>query len=437
MSVKLTEEQQKIHDKLLSWMDNISWDDPAGGGNNREALVGYAGTGKTTLLGALASSLESTIFMGRRKIAFCAYTGKATSVLRRKLQASSLNPESYDCGTIHSLFFTTDRCADSNNDAKFFLKDPVLICDKYCLVIIDEASMLGQDMYNMMRNIDIPILLVGDPGQLPPVNQESPKLLLNSTNRLETVHRQAMDNPIIKIATKVRQGADIDEFNGSDVKKKLFINVGTHEKMVAARTAFIKAAYKKENIILCGKNATRVRMNKQVRAQYPNFGELPEFGEKLVNLANNRDLNMMNGQMFYVYSSKRVSDVFYELHLIREENWEGPDKDDYDNGPMLYVLADNSTLNNPDASTYMSERFHDFHYKSEFSYRNESEDYGNNSPMFFDYGYCLSVHKSQGSEWRSVFFLNDKLFKKTDKKAYHRWLYTGITRASEQLILEV
>lgn len=433
MPVNLTEEQQKIHDKLLDWMNNVSWDGP-GGANNRESLVGYAGTGKTTLLGMLASSLETSVFMSGRKIAFCAYTGKATSVLRKKLEASDLNPGSYDCGTIHSLFFTTDRCAESTSESKFFLKDPVLICDKYCLVIIDEASMVGQDLYNMLKDIDVPILLVGDPGQLPPVNQKSPEILMKSKNKLETVHRQALGNPIINLATQVRLGIDVKSFEGSNVKGKLFAQRSAHKTMINVREQFLKVAHEKENIILCGFNSTRIRVNKQIR-EMRGYDELPVFGEKLVNLSNNKELNMMNGQLFYVYSAKSENKDFYSVELIREDHWFGTGED-YEDTPMIRVVSDKNTLHNANAGNYIGDRFKDFYYKSEATYVAENAGCINSSVLFFDFGYCLSVHKSQGSEWKKVFFINDKLYEK-EPASYRRWLYTGITRASEMLVMEV
>lgn len=172
----------------------------------RFLLTGFAGSGKTTLLQRFASNAQRR---GRR-IVLTAPTHKAVSVLRRKLVQAGV--EGVDCRTIHSLLSLRPR---SHGDRRVFERDsraePVLAD----IVVIDECSMIDEQMFRHIKRY-LPVsfvLFVGDPAQLPPVG-EAESLTFGTRRRahLNTIVRQASDNPILKTAGIIResQGKNAD-----------------------------------------------------------------------------------------------------------------------------------------------------------------------------------------------------------------------------------
>lgn len=159
-------------------------------------LGGYAGTGKTTLLGQLRTALHEK--NKKLRVSFCSYTGKATRVMKSKLVSNAALQDQDSISTIHGLLYTP-ILDDKENITGWKRKDEVE-CD---LIIIDEASMIDKEIWNDLLSYHIPIIAVGDHGQLPPIRgtfnvMEHPDL------RLEEIHRQAKGNPIIEVSVKAR-----------------------------------------------------------------------------------------------------------------------------------------------------------------------------------------------------------------------------------------
>jgi len=148
---ELSPDQNTCLDQIMSW-----WTDSK---ESLYTLGGFAGTGKSYLISVLRTKLENI------KVAFCCYTGKATSVLNNKLKHNNSLRSSDKCSTIHSLIYTPD--VDKNGDViGWKLRDNL---DDYDLLILDEASMVSEDVFCDLESFGIPILAVGDHGQLPPV----------------------------------------------------------------------------------------------------------------------------------------------------------------------------------------------------------------------------------------------------------------------------
>jgi exodeoxyribonuclease V len=145
-------------------------------------LSGYAGTGKTTIARQIGYMFP--------KAAFCAYTGKAAHVLREKGVPNSQ--------TIHSLLYKLQG-KDKKGNPVFSLKN-----EGQGLVIIDEYSMLDKALINDILSRCRRVLFLGDPAQLPPIKDG--KIQLESNYMLTEIHRQALDNPILKWAHKIREG---------------------------------------------------------------------------------------------------------------------------------------------------------------------------------------------------------------------------------------
>ena len=155
-------------------------------------LFGYAGAGKTTLARQLAEDAEG-------EVAFAAFTGKAALVLRSKGCKGAR--------TIHSLIY---RPRDAETEEPTFVLNEDSAAAKASLVIIDECSMVDEALGRDLLSFGKPVLVLGDPAQLPPVRgggfftETEPDVMLTE------VHRQAADNPIIRMSMTVREGGRLD-----------------------------------------------------------------------------------------------------------------------------------------------------------------------------------------------------------------------------------
>jgi len=236
-----------------------------------------------------------------------------------------------------------------------------------------------------------PILVLGDPGQLPPVSgggyftEHEPDVLLTE------IHRQARDNPIIDLAMRVREGREIDhgDFGTARVIRK---NDVTQELVLGA------------DQVLLGINRTRRRYNQRLRELKGFDARYPQAGDKLVCLRNDTAKGLLNGSLWQVMTSSKET-VKPGISLLLR-----PEDDDMDRGAARIKLL-KAAFEDPDVEIpwQTKKRYDDF-----------------------DYGYALTVHKAQGSQWNEV-VLFDESFAFRDMR--ERWLYTGITRAAERLTI--
>lgn len=387
MDIEFTPEQLNAVDGVMRWLHN--------GNSPWFSITGYAGTGKTTILASIQARLRES-----RHIAYCAYTGKAAAVLREKLGGGVSDGSTVS--TIHSIIYTPLEREDGTVLFKKVEDVP------YDLFIVDEASMLCEELFSDLLSYGKPVLLIGDPGQLPPINGELFKPLQHPDVRLTKVFRQALDNPIIKIATDVRTGnkLELGTFRTYSGMAKV-IRLHSSEEDVKA---FMKASTEQHTTLLCYYNRTRSRYNSGVRDLTGHKGFLPEPGEKVVCLRNNRISGVWNGETYTVESTEIYDPMFYWVRLVDVP------------GKMLACI---DTLNNGS---------HD----SKIALHGEIKEYikKRGDPLQLDFGYSLSVHKSQGSEWNNVMLFNEHCSKETDE-LHRMWLYTGITRARKNLLLVV
>lgn len=331
-------------------------------------LFGWAGTGKSTLARHLAGDLES--------VRYAAFTGKAASVMRRRGCKGA--------GTIHSLIYTL--VSDSEGVPKFAL-DPESPAADADLIVIDEVSMVDEALGKDLLSFGTKVLVLGDPFQLPPVQgagfftDEEPDIMLTE------IHRQAADNPIIAMSRTVREGGRLEygDYGESKVIGRKQVDQG---EVLAA------------DQVLVGRNRTRVTYNDRLRELKGFSKALPEIGEKLVCLRNNPAKRLLNGQIWLVSHVKKKTKGRIEMEVLSEETARPAD-----------ILTHKAFFSGEEESLSWAER------------RGLDE---------FTYGYCLTVHKSQGSQWDDV-FLFDESFVFRDDSA--RWLYTGLTRAAERIIV--
>ncbi len=333
-------------------------------------LFGYAGAGKTTLARHIAEHAGG-------EVAFAAFTGKAAHVLRQKGCAGA--------STIHALIY---RPTDEDDDgAPSFALRRDAPASKADLIIIDECSMVDEDLGRDLLSFGKPVLVLGDPAQLPPVKgggfftEAEPEFLLTEINR------QAADNPIIRLSMEIREGRDGDGYAEDACR-------------IVDRHAIDQDAILAADQVLVGVNRTRKKFNDRIRALKGFVEPAPEAGEKLVCLRNNKQKGLLNGGVWTVASRKAPRGRMARLVLAPE-----------DGGKTVAVSVP-------------ARMFVDGAENVPFQERRGGDE--------FDYGYALTVHKAQGSQWDEVVLFDERY---AFREHARRWLYTGVTRAAERLTL--
>jgi exodeoxyribonuclease V len=341
-------------------------------------LFGYAGTGKTTLALRIAEGVDGDVL-------FAAFTGKAAQVLRNKGCANAR--------TIHSLIYRPrgeKEDEESGEATPQFALNRMSPVAKAALVIVDECSMVDEELGRDLLSFATPVLVLGDPGQLPPVSgggyftEHEPDVLLTE------VHRQARDNPIVALSQAVREGGRID-----------YGQYG--QSRVIARDEVDSDHVRAADQVLVGINRTRRRFNARIRELKGFESSLPEAGDKLVCLRNSTEKGLLNGSLWRVTSIGAARRQLLNM-LVRSEE-EAP------YGASAKIRVHKAFFEEGPESVSWQQR------------RRSDE---------FDFGYALTVHKAQGSQWDEV-ILFDESFAFRD--APERWLYTAITRAAERITI--
>ncbi|RWD00133.1 MAG: ATP-binding protein [Mesorhizobium sp.] len=339
-------------------------------------VFGYAGTGKTTLARHFAEGLNG-------RVLYAAYTGKAAMMMRKN---GCLN-----ASTIHSTIYAVD-VNKTTGAAKFILR-PKSEFEGVALLVIDECSMVDQDIGQEILSFGIPVLVLGDPAQLPPVapgagffTECDPDVML------EEIHRQAAESPIIQMATLIREGGELryGDYGSSRVIPK--------QEMQQSDAMDVDQ-------VLVGTNRNRSRYNERMREILGRAGTMPERDDRLVCLKNDRTMGLFNGGLWKVlYVAKRRAGHI-EDHCV-----------------AMDVTSIDFEMTTPVKVRARKECF-----EGRLNEVNWKELRGTQQ---FDYGYALTVHKAQGSQWDSVCLLDEsRAF--ADSRA--RWLYTGLTRAAEKI----
>lgn len=384
---KLSTQQAKAISDIGVWLKNKN--------EPYITLGGYAGTGKTTVISALRKILSDN--QPEMKLAFCAYTGKATQVLKKHLGVHKTLKRSDTVSTLHGLMYYSNSKPDQPISWK---KKEKL---NYDLVIVDEASMLSEDLWNDLLSFNVPVIAVGDHGQLPPINS-SFNLMAEPEIRLEQIFRQSTDSPIIKLATQARTHGVIDIGNYSNQVQKL--NRGdaeTGDKVEQILTSYNSSS----NLVLCGYNHTRHKLNKYIRKLKDLQSEDPQVGDVIVCLRNSRESGLSNGQ---VGTIRAIAPA--------------------DNDPKnvwWYISADFDGVNFEGYAP--REQFGSLSTMSRLPKRKKTDLIG-----VFDFGYALTVHKAQGSQAKTVLVFEER-FSQMDDEQWRRWLYTAVTRAEEELYI--
>lgn len=386
-------------------------------------------THNSTLLGLFAAEHQHL------KIAYVCYTGRASSILGRKLSDQGVAttaractdderkltgywkdmffaPDSAEakrpfCGTIHRLLYRP--FIDSVTEELMGWEKRIRLDRNYDLILLDEASMVNIEVAQDIQAHGVRVLAVGDHGQLPPVMSEG-SLVSRPMLRLEKIHRQAEGSPIIQLSRAIREEGRM----ATELADGNRLRFGSKRDMVHPNLAKLLSENKLEAAVLCWKNATRVHVNRTVRSHLGFAGKPPQVGEPLVALRNSPPI--FNGMRGLV--TKEATSPFKDEFWLMKTEVEFPD----DGVPPteLDVCRDQ------------------FHRPTPFASVEELEKAGikvysmSAAGKLYDFSYAMTVHKFQGSSVKHAVVIADWPANYSVENT-RRLAYTAVTRASERL----
>ena len=428
----LSRDQAEVYDAILEWTRgrlktkpapkkkqlSFDFDQP----QRLLTVGGYAGTGKTSLLGVFANDTKMLV-------AYVTYTGRASSILHRKLKASGAKTTSFQrpisdgewnekyhdpslpvrggpsfVGTIHRLLYSP--IINKHEELMGWRKREKLDRE-YDLIVVDEASMVGDEVLEDLQQHRVPILAVGDHGQLPPV-MASGELMKDPELRLEKIHRQAEKNPIIALSKVIREDGFLDDTfaDGKHIrfrpKKKI---KGVLRKAYANHPPIHVG-------IICHTNRRRIQLNMAARAAL-GYSGVPSGGEIVLCLKNNPPVfNGMRG-------------------IVTKDGAEDEES------PWLLRTAVqflDEKINTGDIDMCCAT----FNRERTFSSIEEIQALGIPVKKFgeaglpYDFGYAMTCHKAQGSQFKHAILYLDRR-PDPNSEDWRRFAYTAVTRASEKL----
>lgn len=421
-------------------------------------LKGFAGTGKTTIIGALVKNLWQAQFSS----VLMAPTGRAAKVI-----SNYSNREAF---TIHRKIYFPKK--EKGGGISFTLQPNK---HRRCLFIVDEASMIsdrvsdsklfenGSLLDDMMQFVysghQCKLLLIGDDAQLPPVKLDvSPaldsKVLSLQYNKevdqmlLDEVVRQAADSGILSNATTIREFLSdgfYEDFKFNIQGHTDIIRlVDGHEIMDAITDSYDQAG-KEETAIIVRSNKRANLYNQQIRQRILFQEEEISAGDHLMVVKNNyfwldakSDAGFIaNGDIVRILEIYAIKELYgFRFAEVKVEMVDYPSMKALDTVVMLDVL----TMETPSLSYEDGDRL----YKEvQQDYADEKANYkrflkikGNKffNALQVKFSYAITCHKSQGGQWDTI-FIEQPYLPEGMNRDYLRWLYTAMTRAKNKLYL--
>nr|CAB4128184.1 AAA domain containing protein [uncultured Caudovirales phage] len=394
--IKITPDQQKARDAIMSGLS----------GRTREmVLSGPAGSGKTTLMRRIILDLELEGY----SVSLMAPTGKAASRLR--------SVTGREVRTVHSLLYEN---VYQRQDGSLQFMDPRSVAEGRAVAVVDEASMVSADLRrDLLKALDrgVTVLWVGDREQLLPVNAMQGPNLQQPTALLTEVHRQAAESPIVQVATVIREGRS---WQGCPQVPPGYTRRGW--KTTDALAQWVYEQGEGDAALLCYANWLRQEVNAKVRALQGRV--LPvEPGDRLLSYANNTGLQVNNGDVLTVERVLGSVDLPIGEALLLS----------FTNGVQAHVFPD--SFGSPALYQNSAE------IKSVWDRVKVACEEARIDRSFLraDYGYALTIHKAQGSQWERVSVVYDRgmaaKWRSKDKDEARRLLYTAVTRAEAELVM--
>lgn len=363
-------------------------------------IAGYAGTGKSTLINFIIAALEVN---PEDEVAYITFTGKASEVLREKGCPNAM--------TAHKLLYYSKQMPNG----KFFYRPRPSLEKDYKVIVVDEVSMLPKDMWDLLLTHGIYVIACGDPFQIPPIDKNQDNGILNNPHIfLDEVMRQAKESDIICLSMDIREGKKINPFKGNDTQ-------------VFNKKDLCDGMYFWADQILVSTNKSRHDINSYIRDDLGRGFE-PEINDKVICLRNCWDTlsekqcdPLINGSIGtisamhmesidYIIMGQKVTAPVLVTDLITSN-------DEYKNLHIDYTALTTG------------EKF--FTPRQEYVIRKNKQN--PELPIEFNFGYAITGHRAQGSQWNKVLVLEESF--PFEKIEHARWLYTTVTRAAEKLTL--
>ena len=365
-------------------------------------ICGYAGVGKSTLVKFAIEALD----VDKSRVAYASYCGKAAEVLRQKGNSNSM--------TLHRLLYDSFPKPGGG----FIRKEKKSL--NYDIVVVDEISLAPKSMLEKLLKHKVFCIFIGDNFQLPQINKDEAHDYLEHPHIfLDQIMRQAAESEIIQLTLKIREGKPIEYVNGKEV-------------IIAPREELVTGHLTWADQIICATNVSRVSLNEQMRKIY-GFSGLPQTGEKMICLrnywedySNDGNSNLVNGMTGIIknpFETYRMAPNFikmrnHKMDVIKTE----------------FTADDGSYYSDIEMDKAMIETGEPcVDWRESYQLGKLINKIGDIVPRQFTYGYAITCHKAQGSEWDKVLVIEESF--PFDKQEHARWLYTACTRASEKLVL--
>jgi exodeoxyribonuclease-5 len=398
----------------LKAVESLNKAHPNGGGIL--IINGPAGTGKSTLIKTIADQAGDPLVL--------APTGKAALRVRDVAFCRT--------STIHKWMYIPDE--DPETGEVFYRNKSLLEVDSpgFHSIIVDEASMVSRelwnDLYKYAVGLGVNVILIGDEFQLPPVASADDKFSVFDKDfkydikvSLTEVLRQALDNPILKVATAVRIGNDYTlELSKLPIIEKSKLLDGCVD------------TYSADGVIICHTNETRFNFNNDIRKSLGRILGI-ESKEPVLVIRNNYQLDIFNGEVF------AIKNVIGSIGLKTV-------KDKFKN-KSCYMDFIRVQLQNGDECILSQEQLSNKTNEIDFKFINkqsnilskqiakrEGLDKSNIPYLHANYGYVMTCNKAQGSEWDNVLTIIEPTIKITTLSG-RRWLYTSLTRSKKNIKL--